>query len=155
MATDKYPNRNVEIPYGDAALAAARARLVPKGYQEIQPSQPQPADGKGSRREVRKGEWIDDRVFKPNAPPTPSQDSPPELPKKRDVRLPTFADDKFYSVSLGQSVIVDGRALAPGKEYLMAGYVCTPISSSIVDAVEMGDIPVSPPVDPSIAKKAK
>jgi hypothetical protein len=155
MATDKYPNQNVNVPIGDRALAAARAKLAPGGYAPVPPT-PQ-VNGKGSKREVRKGEWIDDRVIQIGGPASPSEDSPPELPKKRDAKaLPTFVADKAYSVSLAESVVVDGRALSPGKEYIMAGYVCIALApTAITDAVELGDIPADPDVAPSAAKSEK
>lgn len=149
MATEKYPNRNVNIPYDDAQLATVRGRLAPpRGYGGL-PMSNAPADGKGSRREVRKGEWVDDRVFPMGGPSLPSKDSPPELEKDTRV-LPTFVDTKAYQVVLLKPVVVDGRMLAPAKSYIMAGHVCTPITASILDAVELGDTPVNPnPPDPA------
>ena len=37
----------------------------------------------------------------------------------------------------------------------MAGYACTEITAVIVDAVEIGDIPVDPDAQPSMKKKSK
>jgi hypothetical protein len=150
MATDKYPQRNVNMPMEEGALAAARARLDPGGAPTgLMPYVPQ--DGKGSRREIRKGEWVDDRVMVIGSPTSsPSKDSPPEW-KKSGRALPTFTAGKVYQVTLGKACIFAGRALAPAKSYQMTGETCLDpeVQPCIVDAVELGDTPVDPDVPSS------
>jgi hypothetical protein len=149
MATKKYPNQNVKMPMDKEAVDAARARAMPQGtatraFQEQQPT------GGGSRRQTGKGEWVDDTVIEFDKPGLPSKDSPPVWDKKDERTVPGSYDPlKAYSVALGSSVEFAGRMLAPGKEYIMKGEVCTTISASIVDAVELGDIPVEPDAQPS------
>ena len=147
MATDRYPNRNVNMPLDQRAVDAARARLTPAmpGPQQLVPF-----DGKGSRREVRKGEWIDDRVINIGGPASPSEDSPPEF-KKSGRALPTFTAGKAYQVTLGAPCIFAGRVLSPAKSYQMTGETCLDpnVQPCIVDAVELGDTPVDPDVAPS------
>jgi hypothetical protein len=147
MATDKYPNQNVVMPMKQSRIDAARARLDPG---RVGTPTPPPMDGKGSRREVRPGEWIDDRKFQIGGPSSPSKDTPPELPKKSGKAVPSSYDpNKVYSVKINKSVVFAGRPLTPGKDYTMAGYACTEISAAIVDAVELGDTPVDPDSAPS------
>jgi hypothetical protein len=144
MATDRYPNQNVNIPFKENALEAARARLAPGGHV---PPVSAPQNGKGSRREVRKGEWIDDRVILMGGRSSQSTDSPPELPEART--LPVFNNTKVYQVVLAKPVMIDGRMCGPGFSYQMVGSVCIPITASIMDATELGDIPTDPNVAPS------
>jgi hypothetical protein len=157
MATDKYPQRNVNMPMDDEALAAARARLDPgstySGGSVPMPSAPQ--DGKGSRRQIRPGEWVDDRVIVIGGPASPSADTPPEW-KKGGKTLPTFDPVKAYQVTLGKACMFAGRILAPAKDYQMTGDTCLDpaVNPCIVDAVELGDIPVPPDVAPSQATAA-
>jgi hypothetical protein len=155
MATFKYPHRNVNMPMDPDALAAARSRFDP-GTTGLQPMPSGPADGKGSRREVRKGEWIDDRVINIGGPSSPSKDSPPELPERRDVPPATYDPLKAYAVVLGKPATFAGRVLSPAKSYTMTGDTCTEITTNhpgaIIDVVEMGDIPVHPDATPSAAK---
>lgn len=147
MATDKHPNQNVNMPMSKARVDAARARLDPGRAGTPVAA---PADGKGSRREIRPGEWIDDRKIQIGAPASPSEDSPPEPPKKNAKAVPSsFDPNKVYSVKLNKPVQFAGRMLTPGKDYMMAGYVCTTITASIYDAVEVGDVPVDPDSPPS------
>jgi hypothetical protein len=155
MATDQYPQRNVNMPMDEAALRAARAKLDPGVGSGPMPSTPQ--DGKGSRREIRKGEWIDDRVIVIGGPASPSEDSPPDLPKKSERALPTFTAGKAYQVTLGKACIFAGRVLSPAKAYQMTGETCLDpeVQPCIVDAVELGDTPTSPDVAPSAAETGK
>jgi hypothetical protein len=147
MATEKYPNQNVNYPYNDAQLERARARLDPG---RSVPTYEADAGGKGSRREVRPGEWVDDRKIVIGGPSSPSKDSPPESKGKSGKALPASYDPaKVYSVSLGKSAVFCGRTLSPGKQYVMAGYACTEIQPAIVDATEIADIPVDPDSQPS------
>jgi len=150
MATDKYPNQNVNMPMDPGALAAARARSAPKG---IAPSYGNaPANGKGSRRQVGPKEWIDDRVHVMGGPVEPSADSPPELPQARDTPPASYDPTKVYQITLGKGAVHAGRMLSPGKSYRMVGAACTEVSAAIIDAVELGDVPAQPDVAPSAAK---
>jgi hypothetical protein len=149
MATEQYPNRNVNMPMDESAVAAARARLnpgIPNGPMPLAPH-----DGKGSRREVRKGEWVDDRIINIGGPSSPSKDSPPELPKKGGRALPTFTAGMVYQVILGKACMFAGRALSPAKSYQMTGETCLDpaVQPCILDAVELGATPVDPDVVPS------
>lgn len=156
MATKKFPQRNVVMPMNPADVTAARAR------HSVSKSAPgdgyRPADGKGSKREVRKGEWIDDRVIDPNAPPTKFAGSgtPPPLPEGREVPA-SFDPAMVYEVTLGSAVPYAGRVLSPAKLYSMNGAVCAlpTIQPAIVNAVLLGPIP-APPVTAAkaTAKKA-
>ena len=153
MATTEHPNRNVNMPMDEAAVAAARAKLdpgVPGPASQAMPNAPY--NGKGSKREVRKGEWIDDRVINIGGPASPSKDSPPEY-KKSERALPTFAAGKVYQVTLGKSCMFAGRALSPAKSYQMTAETCLDpdVQPCIVDAVELGDTPTDPDVAPSMA----
>jgi len=155
MATFDYPQRNVNMPMDEAAIEAVRAKLNPGGVTgEALPSAP--SNGKGSRREVRKGEWVDDRVIVIGGPASPSEDSPPEL-KKSERAIPTFVAGKVYQVTLGKACIFAGRVLAPAKSYQMTGETCLDpeVQPCIVDAVELGDTPTSPDVAPSAAESGK
>jgi len=155
MATFEYPQRNVNMPMDEAAVEAARAKLNPGGVTgEALPSAP--SNGKGSRREVRKGEWVDDRVIVIGGPASPSEDSPPEL-KKSERAIPTFVAGKVYQVTLGKACIFAGRVLAPAKSYQMTAETCLDpeVQPCIVDAVELGDTPTSPDVAPSAAESGK
>jgi hypothetical protein len=153
MATFKYPHRNVNIPMDPDALAAARAAFNPGSG--LQPMPSGPTDGKGSRREVRKGEWVDDRVINIGGPSSPSEDSPPEFPQQRDVPPAVYDPLKAYAITLAKPAVFAGRALSPAKSYTMTGDTCTEITTNypgaIFDAVEIGDIPVHPDVAPSAA----
>lgn len=150
MATDKYPNQNVNMPMDPGALAAARARSAPKG---VAPSYGNtPADGKGSRRQVGPKEWIDDRVHAPGLNALPSKDSPPELPETRGTPPATYDPTKVYQITLGKGAMHAGRMLSPGKSYQMVGAACTEVSAAIIDAVELGNVPAHPDVAPSAAK---
>ncbi len=155
MATDQYPQRNVTMPMDEHALARARAKLDPgvsagMGSRALPNA---PSNGKGSRREVRPGEWIDDRVIIIGGPASPSEDSPPEW-KKSDRAIPVFDQAKVYQVTLGKPCIFAGRALAPAKSYQMTGATCLDanVQPCIVDAVELGDVPTEPDVAPSEAR---
>lgn len=148
MATDKHPNQNVVMPMNKARIDAARARLDPG---RASAPAPEPSDGKGSRREVRAGEWVDDRKITIGGPSSASKDSPPEL-KKGGKALPASYDPaKVYSVKISKPVVFAGRMLTPGKDYTMAGHVCAnpDITPAIIDAVELGDVPVDPDSAPS------
>lgn len=162
MATEKYPNQNVEMPMSKAALDKARARLDPGFAARISPPEggtsepakggifsPDKDDGKGSRRQIRPGEWIDDRKIVIGGPSSPSKDSPPDLDSGRATPPASYAPDKTYQVRLGKPALFAGRMLSPAKEYTMQGSACTEISGSIIDAVELGDVPQSPDSPPS------
>lgn len=146
MATDKYPQRNVNYPFSKEALDAVRSRLTPPvtQFSHVAP----PSGGKGSRREVRPGEWIDDRVIVIDGPATPSDESRVE-PKRETRALPVFSTTKVYSVMLAKPVQQDGQWLSPAISYEMVGAVCIAVSASILDAVEIGDIPFDPDAPPS------
>jgi len=146
MATDKYPNQNVNIPYSQAAVDRARAALNPG---RTAPPTYENTTGKGSRREVRAGEWIDDRRIDIGGPSSASKDSPPELPAPRGVPPATYDVTKVYSIKLGKGVVFAGRMLSPGKEYQMTGEACTTVSAAVIDAVELGTIPADPDSQPS------
>ena len=153
MATDKYPQQNVNMPMDPKAVEAARARLAPPRSVKSQDLQSAPSNGKGSRREVRPGEWIDDRVIQIGGPSSPSEDSPPEF-KKDERALPTFTAGKVYQVTLGRPCIFAGRVLSPAKSYQMTGETCLEpdIQPCIIDAVELGDTPQNPDIAPSQAE---
>jgi hypothetical protein len=157
MATMEHPNRNVNMPMDEAAVALARSKLNPGGAPgpNVSGAMPGgPVNGKGSRRQVRPGEWIDDRVIVIGGPASPSEDSPPEW-KKSSKALPTFTAGKVYQVTLGKPCIFAGRALAPAKSFQMTGETCLDpdVQPCIVDAVELGDTPTDPDVAPSAAGK--
>ena len=156
MATNKFPQRNVVMPMNPDRVAAARARL------DVGRSSPgtiyTPQDGKGSRRELRKGEWVDDRVINHGAHQTKFAGSgtPPPLPDKRE--LPASYDPAMvYEVKFGGAVPYLGRLLNPAKTYSMNGAVCAlpTIQPAIVDAVLIGPIPVPTPPTPAAAQAAK
>jgi hypothetical protein len=154
MATTEYPNRNVNMPMDPDAIARARAKLD-HGSASAPPPAPLPGapqNGKGSRREIRKGEWVDDRVIVIGGPASPSEDSPPEW-KKSGRALPTFTAGKVYQVTLGKACIFSGRVLSPAKSYQMTGETCLDpeVQPCIIDAVELGDTPQDPAVAPSMA----
>ena len=147
MATEKYPNQNVTMPMSRGSVDAARARVSVQGTGS---PAPEPTNGKGSRREVRPGEWLDDRRIELDKPASPSKDSPPEMSKEGGRAVPASYDPlKAYQVTLGKGVVFSGRMLAPGKQYQMVGAACTEITDSIIDAVEIGDVPVDPDSQPS------
>jgi len=154
MATDKFPQRNVNMPMDPEAVEAARARLTPpRGYV---PETMPPQNGKGSLREVRKGEWVDDRVIEIGGPSSPSKDSPPEFAQVRDTPPASYNAAKVYSIILGKPAVFCGRVISPAKAYQMTGDTCTTITTdypgAIIDAVEVGDIPQSPDAAPSSAE---
>jgi hypothetical protein len=146
MATEKYPNQNVNVPMKESAVAAARQRLDPG---RAAPPTFESTNGKGSRREVRPGEFIDDRRIVIGGPASPSKDSPPELPGTKGTPPATYDAAKVYEIQLGKTATFAGRLLSPGKTYQMAGYVCTELAAAVIDAVEIGDIPVDPDAQPS------
>lgn len=152
MATDKYPQRNHNIPMDDGAVEAARARLNP-GVSGTQGNYPNtPSDGKGSRRQIRPGEWVDDRVINIGGPASPSSvDDPSPEWKKSDRALPTFDPAKVYQVTLGKSCIFAGRVLSPSMSFQMTGDTCLDpnVQPCIVDAVELGPVPQDPDAPPS------
>lgn len=154
MATEKFPQRNAVMPMSPDRVAAARAKLDPG---RVAPVQDVPS-GNGSRREVRRGEWIDDRKIVIGGPATPSKHNPPPLPDKRE--LPASYDPaKTYEVKLGSPAPYLGRLLNPGRSYKMTGDVCADpkIQPAIIDAVELGATPNPPDIVPparSAAKKA-
>jgi hypothetical protein len=152
MATDKFPQQNVNMPMSQARVDAARARLTPPRAGAPKPA---PSNGNGSRREVRPGEWFDDRRIEIGGPSSKSKDSPPDG-KAEGRAVPASYDPlKVYQVTLGKPVVFAGRMLAPGKMYQMVGAACAEITACIIDAVEIGDVPVDPDATPSVAKKSK
>ena len=145
MATEQYPQRNVNMPMDPAAVEAARNRGVPTAAA-ITPFSG-PADGNGSRRQVANGEWIDDRRIVLDAPPTPSEDSPPEpdaLGAGTHVVPGSYDPAKVYQVKLGKPSTHAGRVLSADADYMMTGATCTEVGDAIIDAVEIGDIPAEP-----------
>ena len=150
MATDKYPSQNVNMPMDDGAVQAARARLAPP--QASSSFTQTPSDGKGSRRQVAPGMWIDDRVIVQGGPASPSKDSPPEWPKGKAAPPASYDPTKVYQITLGKGIVYAGRMLAPGKLYEMVGAACTEVSAAVVDAVELGAVPVDPDSQPSMVK---
>jgi hypothetical protein len=149
MATERYPQQNHNVPMRQSAVDAARARLAPPtsgggGYVP-----PAAANGKGSRREVRPGEWLDDRTINIGGPSSPSKDSPPELPQARGTPPASYDPLKVYAIKIGAPIAFAGRMLSPAKDYQMTGATCTEVSSVIIDAVELGDIPADPDSQPS------
>jgi len=152
MATDKHPNQNVNMPMSQGRVDAARAKLSPPRAGAPKPA---PSNGNGSRREMRPGEWFDDRRIVIGGPSSPSKDSPPDG-KAEGRAVPASYDPlKVYQVTLGKPVVFAGRMLAPGKTFQVVGAACTEITASIIDAVEIGDIPVDPDATPSVASKKK
>jgi hypothetical protein len=151
MATDQYPQRNHNMPMDERALEAARARLNPGSAGT--PMTPAPTDGKGSRRQVRPGEWVDDRVIKIGGPASPSEGKPPELRKGK--ALPTFDPGKIYNVTLAEACVFAGRTLTPANVFYMTGDTCLDpgVNPHIADAVVYEDIPVEPDAPPSMAPK--
>jgi hypothetical protein len=152
MSTDKYPNRNVSVPYSRAQLDEARSHLG-TSHPATMPSGP--ASGDGSKRQVRQGEWVDDRRIVIGGPSSPSEDSPPDLPGVREVPPATYDPLKVYEIKLGKGIVFSGRMLSPGKTYQMVGAACTEISAAVIDAVVIGDIPADPDVTPSTAPATK
>ena len=150
MATERFPNRNVNVPLPAGAVQAARERAAPG--RSVAPYLGDPNNA-GSRREVRPGEWIDDRRIELDRPASPSADSPPELEKSTRSVPASYDPTKVYAVALGKGVEFSGRMLSPGKSYQMVGDACTEISAAIIGAEEVGAIPVDPNVAPSSAKK--
>jgi hypothetical protein len=148
MATDRYPQRNHNVPMPDGAVSGARQALLDPG--STGPSQP-PVTGKGSRREVRPGEWVDDRVIQIGGPASPSEGDPPEWKRRDSKILPTFTPGKVYDVKLGKSCTFAGRILNPSMKFQMTGETCldAEVQPCIIDAVELGDTPVSPDAPPS------
>lgn len=150
MATDRFPQRNATMPMSEERIRAARAKLDP-GHAS--PANYPASDGKGSRREIRKGEWLDDRVITPNARPTPSPHNPPPLPDKRE--LPASYDPAMvYNVKFGSPCQYVGRVMNPGRSYKMTGNVCADpnVQPKIIDAVLIGPTPAPPDVGPTTAK---
>jgi hypothetical protein len=152
MATNEFPTRNINYPMDPKAVERARARLDPGQFAAQ--FTVAPADGKGSRREVRQGEWVDDRVIKMGGPSSPSEDSPPEIDLKATPKaIPTFVAGKVYSVTLGKACTFAGRVLSPAADYTMTGETCNDpvVKPCITDAVLLGDTPQDPNIAPSLA----
>ena len=141
MATDRYPNRNVNMPIPEGRLAAARARTGAGRAPHYMPMTLPPGGGKGSKRETRPGEWIDDRVIDLNAPIEPSKETPPEPPEPSQRVTGGVGDDKVYNVKLSKPAMYAGRMLSPGKDYVMAGYVVNDVADSVLTIEEIGDLP--------------
>jgi len=157
MATDKFPQQNVNMPMDPKRVEMARERLAPP--RSFVPDTLMPQNGKGSRREIRKGEWIDDRVIPlDGGPASPSSDTPPPLAQVRDVPPATYDATKVYSIKLGKAATFAGRVLSPARDYRMTGETCTQINTdhpgAIMDAVVLGDLPVRPDTEPSAAPEA-
>lgn len=150
MATDKYPNQNINYPAIPSRVAAARARLIHSTVGALAPYSPPPQDGRGSRREIRPGEWVDDRIIKHDAVRAwASPESPPELKPEKRLAPGSFDPQKVYSVQLSKAAVFAGRMLPPGDEYIMAGYAAAAVADAIVSATMLGDIPADPDVEPS------
>jgi len=147
MATDKYPNQNVNMPMTKGRVEAARARLTPPRVVAGETGR----NGNGSLREVRAGEFVDDRRIEIGGPASPSKDSPPDVRTGRSVPA-SYDPLKAYQVVLGMTAVFAGRTLSPGKTYQMTGDTCTEVSASIIDAVELGAVPVNPDATPSGAR---
>jgi len=150
MATEKYPHQNVNMPMDPRRVAAMRNRDVVAGVSP--PIIVVTGSGNGSLRQIGNGEWIDDRVidhgyFGP-VEPSAGDDRRPELPSRRDVPA-SYDPTKVYEIKLKAPVQFAGRWLDPTMEILMQGADCTGIADSIIDAVEVGDIPVYPDTAPS------
>jgi hypothetical protein len=157
MATERYPQRNVNMPMDPGAVEAARQRGVPNVSAVT--AFTGPADGNGSRRQSANGEWIDDRRIVMDGPASPSADSPPEVEEReRGVKgTPPASYDptKVYKVKLGKPSTHAGRVLSADADYQMTGATCTEVaaatSGAIIDAVELGPVPADPNVAPSLA----
>ena len=149
MATNRYPNQNVNMPINRGAVQAARNRNVPESSGRQMQLAPQ--NGKGSRREIGNGEWIDDRVIDIGGPASPSEGGPePTMNRVAERAVPTsYNPGKVYSVRLSKPAEYAGRTLPPAAEYMMVGTACTEITDAIYDAVEVGDVPVDPDSEPS------
>lgn len=150
MATKEFPQRNTVMPMSADRVAAARARLDPGRSSPVSDV----PNGKGSRREVRKGEWVDDRRIVIGGPASPSADSPPPLPAQKE--LPASYDPAMtYEVRLGAPAPYMGRLLNPGRAYKMTGDVCADpaVQPKIIDAVLIGATPTPPDAGPTAAKK--
>ena len=105
--------------------------------------------GKGSRREIRPGEWIDDRVIDIGSmKASPSEGVIPVFPEQRAIPA-TFDPLKVYAVTLARSVQIDGLWRSPSASYEMVGAVAEANRADIADATELGDIPVDPDAQPS------
>ena len=132
MATEKYPHQNVNMPMDKEVVAAIRARLLNPGKSPSRPTNnAAPSNGKGSRREVRPGEWVDDRVIDHSLKASPSKDSPPELKRGEGREVPASYDPaKVYQVTLAKPVVYSGRMLSPAKLYQMIGEACTEINAT-------------------------
>ena len=102
MATDKFPQQNVNMPMSQDRVDAARAKLTPPraGTQK-----PAPSNGNGSRREVRPGEWFDDRRIEIGGPSSKSKDSPRSLAARKAgrCRRPTIRSRSIRSSSESRS----------------------------------------------------
>jgi hypothetical protein len=153
MATEEYPNQNVNMPMKQSAVDKARARLDPG--RQAPTYERSPSNGKGSRREVRPGEWIDDRVILIGGPSSPSKDSPPDILEGRGTPPATYDPAKAYQIKLGKPIMFAGRMLSPAKTYQMTGDACTEISAAVIDAVELGDVPTDPDIEPSSVHQFK
>jgi hypothetical protein len=155
MATKKFPQRNVVMPMNPEDVAAARAGRFPVSRSAPGESY-RPADGKGSKREVRRGEWVDDRVIDPHTVTKfAGSGTPPPLPEGREVPA-SFDPALVYEVTFGSAVPYLGRVLSPAKLYSMNGAVCAlpTIQPAIVNAVELGPIP-GPPAKQAAKATAK
>ena len=149
MATEKYPQQNVNIPMDPDAVQAARDRGVPNKAVV----QAEPHDGKGSKRQAGE-EWIDDRKIILDAPPSPSEEFAARMQLRTDTRaVPTSYDPlKIYAVKLGEPAAHAGRVLSANSQYYMTGATCTEVSAAIIDAQEYADVPVEPDIAPSMLK---
>lgn len=155
MATLKHPNQNFEYPIKPEALAAARARLAPPSGQPpagVSTGQPAPSDGKSGRRQIRPGEWVDDRKIVIDGPATPSQENPPEARQPRTPPQSFYDPAKVYTIRLFKSVPYLNKMLPSALDYTMTGDVCAAIWDSIDTATELGPIPVDPSPAPSSTK---
>ena len=130
------------MPMKPSAVDAARARLDPGGPALPSGLLPSAPNGKGSRREVRKGEWIDDRVIEIGGPSSPSKEFAAGDRRRMNGRSRTFTAGMVYQVVLGKSCVSAGRALRPGKDLPDGGASLLrdpEVQPCIIDAVELGE----------------
>lgn len=153
MATDKYPNRNAELPVDPKAVERARETLAPRsaGEGEAAALADQTMAGPGAEenarrlrrasagetraamREGRVGERTDTRgAIEIGGPSSPSEDSPPEVSRKRKAApAMTFEPEALYNVELSKAVEIDGRMRSPGRRYQMNGATAQAVRDSI------------------------
>lgn len=147
MATEKYPQRNHNIPMRDDEVNAARQVLDPGSGGPVQA----PVSGRGSKRDVRPGEWVDDRIIQIGGPASPSEGKARKLFGADGRALPTFESGKVYAVKLGKPCMFAGRMLSPSMSFEMTGDTCNDpvVGPCIAEAEYVGDLMVQPDAAPS------